>query len=160
MSITVRPAVAADLAGLHGPLRQTGALHATAEPGVFREAEPPLSADRFARLLADPECTVLVAEQRGAIVGVLIMSLRRTRDVPILVPRVTAHVNDLIVDEAHRRAGIGTALMEAARLWARAHGATDMHLNVWEFDREALRFYESLGYRVASRGMVLDLAQR
>jgi diamine N-acetyltransferase len=157
--LLVRTATAADLPALQELSRQIGAQHAAALPDVFREADPPLAPEHFERLLAGPESTALVAVREGEVVGLLMMYLRRAPDLPFFVPRVTAHVSDLVVDGRCRRAGIGRALMDAAAAWAREQGATRVGLNVWEFNQDARRFYEALGFRVALSNMVLELAE-
>lgn len=56
----------------------------------------------------------------------------------------------LVVDLAWRRRGIGKRLARAVERWALALGARWIELNVYEFNAEARRFYESLGYNPLS----------
>jgi ribosomal protein S18 acetylase RimI-like enzyme len=70
-----------------------------------------------------------------------------------MVPRRRAHVEALVVDERHRRAGVGTALMDAANSWARERGAVEILLTVWDGNAAAEAFYQRLGYRVVSRAL-------
>jgi ribosomal protein S18 acetylase RimI-like enzyme len=56
-------------------------------------------------------------------------------------------VNALAVATAHRRAGVGRALMEAAEDWGRRRGATSVQLDTWNESPLSVPFYESLGYR-------------
>ncbi|WP_347711037.1 GNAT family N-acetyltransferase [Thermalbibacter longus] len=51
------------------------------------------------------------------------------------------------------RRGIGRRLMRAAEGWAKAQGAVDLLLDCDAANRAAIRFYETLGYRV--RGLIL-----
>lgn len=59
---------------------------------------------------------------------------------------------------AQRGRGTGTALMQAVTDWARAAGASEVCLNVFEFNGGAVRLYERLGYQTRSRNMALVLA--
>ena len=70
-----------------------------------------------------------------------------------MVPRRRAHVEALVVDQRHRRAGVGTALMDAATAWARARGADEIVLTVWAGNAAAEAFYQRLGYGVVSRAL-------
>lgn len=72
---------------------------------------------------------------------------------PLMVRRRRAHVEALVVDRHHRRAGIGTALMSAASTWARDRGAAEVVLTVWAGNAAAEAFYERLGYGVVSRAL-------
>lgn len=51
-------------------------------------------------------------------------------------------VEDLAVDPTRRSEGIGTALLEAAREWARTRGATHLELDTGIARKDAQRFYE------------------
>ena len=52
-----------------------------------------------------------------------------------------------MVSSAHRRRGIGDALMRAAEARAREWGRDRVELTSSRWREEAPRFYESLGYR-------------
>ena len=47
--------------------------------------------------------------------------------------------------------------MEAAQDWARARGAAEMRLDIWEFPAGPLLFYQKLGYRILRRSLVREL---
>lgn len=51
-------------------------------------------------------------------------------------------VEDLAVDPARRSAGIGRALLDAAKAWARERGATHLELDTGIARVDAQRFYE------------------
>jgi GNAT superfamily N-acetyltransferase len=53
-----------------------------------------------------------------------------------------AWIEDLAVDPARRSEGIGKALLDAAKDWARERGATHLELDSGEARTDAHRFYE------------------
>lgn len=55
-------------------------------------------------------------------------------------------LSDLYVDEASRRAGVGEALMNAARAHAEATGACGLQLETAKSNLAGQRLYERLGY--------------
>ena len=57
----------------------------------------------------------------------------------------TAYVDLLVVDEAHRRQGIGKAFFREIERRARRHGAQKVELTVWNYNQTAIRAYESYG---------------
>ncbi len=134
--------------------RQADDLHARLVPDYFRSAARTYV--DWIRVLEAPLCRVLVEErqQQGlppVVVGVVSIRIFDTPDDPSMRPRRRGHVDTLVVDRNHRRVGIGTALMKAARSWAQEHGAAELVLTVWAGNQDADAFYQRLGYTVLSR---------
>lgn len=68
-----------------------------------------------------------------------------------------AHIFLLYVMPAHRRQGIGAALMRYAEDWARARGDRQIGLQVFASNQPALNLYYKLGYQTQSFWMVKPL---
>ena len=92
-----------------------------------------------------------------ALVGAVQVQVYDTPRDPLMVPARRSHVVDLVVDEAHRRRGVGRRLMEEAASWSRRQGAVQLVLSVWSENEEAEGFYRQLGYRPLNRVLGLDL---
>ncbi len=91
--------------------------------------------------------TTLVAEVEGGVVGYLFHEF---------VERLL-YVRHVVTDPARRRAGVGKALMAAARDVGVRAGADRWCLNVKDDNVAAIRLYESNGMRIASPSRVLRL---
>jgi ribosomal protein S18 acetylase RimI-like enzyme len=125
-----------------------------AEPQFFRRTDAPPPSRRFvADLLETGNGAFLLAEAAGEIIGFLTVRVGHPPDEPFLMGTRFAVVDSLGIAEAWRGKGAGRALMAAAEVWAAAHGAERLQLNVWEFNEGALAFYETLGYQTYSRNM-------
>ncbi len=81
---------------------------------------------------------VLVAEQAGALVGFITAYF----DMHSVRFGHRVWVEDLAVAPESRSAGVGKALLDAAKGWARARGATHLELDSGEARHDAHRFYE------------------
>jgi len=68
-----------------------------------------------------------------------------------------SHIFLLYVLPAHRRQGIGTALMQYAEEWARERGDCQMGLQVFVANQPAISLYQKLGYTAQSVWMVKPL---
>ena len=97
---------------------------------------------RFLRALRRyNDAAVFVAEVPDGIVGRL--SLGRDPH------PASRHVADLglMVAAAHRRRGIGKALLETAVDWARESGVRKLELHVFPHNEAAMALYEGFGFR-------------
>jgi ribosomal protein S18 acetylase RimI-like enzyme len=131
--------------------RELDLLHAGLAPDYFRPSAR--AAHEWRQLLAASDGVVLVdADAASAtLTGAVSVRVYDTPPDPAMVARRRGHVEMLVVGRAHRRRGIGRALMEGAASWARDQGAAELVLTVWAGNREAEAFYERLGYGELSR---------
>lgn len=102
-------------------------------------------AERMEQVLATGSHYAAVAEQDGAVVG-LVHALAR----PALEKPCEAVVQSLVVDRGTRGLGIGRQLMAAAEDWARSEGLASLALHTRIDRSDACRFYERIGYRKAA----------
>jgi GNAT superfamily N-acetyltransferase len=162
-AVIIRHAIDADYEDLCPLLAGLDAYHRAARPDLFQAADGPARTRAFiAGLIAGPDSTILVAEapqeSGGVLAGFAMLLLQVRSGLPIVVPRRLVVVENLFVDDDHRRAGIGRALLDRARAWAVARHAGHVEIAVHEFNRDAVRFYEALGYETSTRRLLLRVA--
>jgi ribosomal protein S18 acetylase RimI-like enzyme len=147
VEVRVRPATRVDVPALRRLRGQVHALHARLLPDFFR-----LETEGQALVLErDPYAEILLAEAADGIRGYIVVTVVDTPWDPSMTPRRRAHVEIIVVDEGHRRGGIGSRLMKEAGVWARGRGAVEIVLTVWTDNVEAEGFYRSLGYEPIAR---------
>ena len=157
MVVTIRPAVAADYPAVEVLAQEILAYHIAAIPDVFRGTEPALAEEYFEELLASAASTLLVAADAGTPVGFAVCEVRRARPSPMIIPRMIASIEQIMVTETTRGRGVGQALFNACVAWAKGRGADDLMLQVWEFNQDAIAFYERRGMTTLHRQMTLPL---
>jgi GNAT superfamily N-acetyltransferase len=113
-----------------------------AAPGI-RPADWSLdvAARRLEAAIADDRSTVLVADDNETVVGFATVYL----DIVSVRFGQRAWVEDLAVAPQRRSSGIGKALLDAAKTWARDHGAARLELESGAARIDAHRFYEREG---------------
>lgn len=136
---TIRAAMASDEPEVFRLLRQL-----LGDRGIGNEAVADSSRARrtFGALLDGARGRVLVAEDRGRILGVISVSY----DLAIRYDGEYAQVEELVVDEAARGMNLGAALVNTAVDAARARGCGAIGLYSREHNRA---FYEKLGFEYA-----------
>ena len=96
-----------------------------------------------------------IAEQ--SIAGYVIMELSEVSYLDILVPRKVAFIIDIAVMKRYQGKGIGYALFQQSIAWAKAKGSDSLDLMVWDFNQNAIAFYERQGMKSMNRTMSLEL---
>ena len=66
-------------------------------------------------------------------------------------------IDEFGVDESHRRKGVASAMISYIRDYAKKQGYTRIELNMWEFNRDALAFYEAAGFVTYRRYLEMKL---
>jgi GNAT superfamily N-acetyltransferase len=105
---------------------------------------------------ADPAAAGREAEEAGG-TSVFVGFCTAYQDIHSVRFGYRAWVEDLATHPDHRSQGVGSALLAAARDWARERGATHLELDSAEARADAHRFYEREGaaYRSISFGWEL-----
>jgi GNAT superfamily N-acetyltransferase len=118
---------------------------------------PPLWDERRAAValrqaMESHDAAVLIAVEDQAIVGFITGYL----DIHSVRFGYRCWVEDFAVDPGRRSQGIGKALLEAMRGWARERGATHLELDSADARLDAHRFYEREGADPGSRSFRWD----
>jgi len=62
-------------------------------------------------------------------------------------------IDDLCVNEKYREKGIGKKLFEEIVIFGKENGVKCIELMVWEFNQDAIKFYESMGMKIRIKRM-------
>ena len=97
--------------------------------------------ERLRVAIASPDSTILVAEDGGELIGfcTAYMDLESVRF------GQRCWVEDFAIDPRRRSRGVGAALLDAVKAWARSAGATHLELDSGLARTDAHRFYEREG---------------
>lgn len=108
--------------------------------------------DRHHHALEAPDQQLLVGCIDGAVVAHALARLSSTRrDAPLCM------IDELIVHPQARGLGVGSALLEATRSWALAHGCLAIESQVLPGNRAAKNFFERVGMKTRKMRVSADL---
>ena len=102
---------------------------------------------RLERLGASAADRLFVADHNGAVVGFAGIHVSPSFE----YDRDAAKVSAIVVDERHRRSGVGRALLAAVETEARARGCELVFLTTAERRDDAHEFYRRLGWEETGR---------
>ena len=154
MEVSIRKATAEDYNALCELFDEVDALHRGNLPHIFQKPNGPVREhDYYWGLITDENVGLFVAEVGEKLVGFVHSVIRDAPAIPVFVPRRYAIVDSIGVKSEFQNHGIGRMLMDTVHEWAIAKGATAIELNVYEFNKTAIAFYQRLGYETRSRKM-------
>jgi diamine N-acetyltransferase len=156
--VNIRPATIDDYDAISALFAEGDRLHAEHLPSRFRlPTGIPRSRQLVESCIVGPDATILLADDDGRGVGFAQLVVRDAPPNPILIPTRVGVLDTIVVSAADQRRGIGRLLLDAAVAWFRSRAASQIELNVYEFNHSAIAFYESLGFTTRSRTMVRGL---
>jgi GNAT superfamily N-acetyltransferase len=133
----IRPATEADLGAMVRLLADLFSIEADFKADARRQRRG------LALMLEEPaRRAVLVAERSGRIVGMVTVQLV----VSTAEGAPSGWVEDMVVERAERRRGLGRRLLVSAEHWALEQGATRLQLLADRANLRALRFYRRMGW--------------
>lgn len=147
MENIIRPAVADDADSVYALLLTIAALHKEARPDIFAGIVSKYTPAEVRARLENPDSGVFVAVSDDSVIGYIFCDIIKEGS------SKTLYIDDLCVDGSCRRGGVGSALMARAEAYAREKKCNSIMLNVWEFNRTAVMFYEKCGYETRTRHM-------
>ena len=153
MSFTVRYADLGDEGKIAELLVAIHTQHAQGRPDLFGKGHAKYDAATVRGMFHDPAAPMLVAADEGGVLGYAICKLMKNRN-PAQGDYTTLYIDDLNVDDAARRKGVGTALLDACRTLAKEKTCFNVTLNVWAFNEGAIAFYERNGFSL--QRMILE----
>jgi GNAT superfamily N-acetyltransferase len=114
-----------------------------------------LFGDYLLQRMDDKDSMVLAAVEDGEMIGYCLAYVQQRP--PVFTERMVGILSDLAVDETHRGAGAGGALLEAAMQWLRERGAKRVELRTSARNGAAIEFYSGHGFWVYDHMMTREL---
>lgn len=140
--------------------REVNDLHVSGRPYIFKPGFQEALRQYIYQIWADPAQEIVVAAQDGEIRGFAVLHEIRKPENPFMRERHFLDVDEFCVAAAYRRQGIATAMIGFIREWAQQKGFERLELNMWEFNQDALKCYEAVGFSTYRRYMEIDLGKR
>lgn len=99
----------------------------------------------------------ILAETNNIIIGICIVTIKPIPNNLSLVKRKVAYMEDLCVHENYRNSGVGTELFNEVKDRLSKLNIDSLELMIWQFNSNAMKFYENKGMTIRSSIMELKL---
>ena len=154
-NFTIRPGRREDAAEAARLWMQSAREHTAHDPIYATSPGAERVMRRFLADLAGSNHSFLfLAEDAGRTVGFISGELREGS--PTFQAKTWASVDDVFVEPVYRNLGVGRALLERVKGWAKERGADGVSLQVAAANERGRKFYAELGFREVSVYEVLE----
>jgi GNAT superfamily N-acetyltransferase len=147
-TVDIRQATVSDAQRLSSLCMDVQNLHAEHHPEIFKVPQSEdFAVSFFEEMLADPLVRAFIAEENGDAVGYLFCKLIEREETPFTFAARVLHIDQIGVRPAVHRRGAGQALMQRAEMLAGEWQVHRIQLDSWDFNLNAHRFFEHLGFQ-------------
>lgn len=135
-------------------------LHKETRSDVFLDFDLDFIIKYLNDCLKDDLSKIFVVEDisNKKVIAFAITKLNTTLNIPILKPSSYIFIDNLCVNKNYRNIGVGTLLFTSIKNFCLLKELDSIQLNVWDFNKIAINFYESLGFLTRNRRLEMKIA--
>ena len=141
----IREAEVRDIPAINSLLFQVNMVHYKGRPDLFKKGGRKFTDNDLQKMITEKTEPIFVCEEDGQVVAHAFCCFQVQQGSNILTDVKSLHINDLCVDERFRGKGIGTAVFQYLKNYAKETGCYNLTLNVWSLNKSAYEFYERQG---------------
>ncbi len=159
--IELRKALLKDFARVAELKNQIHSDYVRNAPDFYRNVEQPLTVEEYNAYI-DPSgkrCANVLLDG-SQIVAYAFTQVLESQNNALVYDQKQLFLDDLCVDETLRGRGYGNRLMQEIVSIAEESGCKTVELNVWDWNRSAIAFYQALGMEFTRLRMKRDLQSR
>ena len=144
----IQQATQQDIPQLSKLLQYICDLHSKIRPDLFAAGKSKYNEQQLLELLQASSRPIFVSRtEDGLAVGYIFCAVTLWQGEGF-VPQKSLYIDDLCVDQQYQHQGIGKALFNYARNYAKEIQCHNITLNVWQGNDSAIKFYQDLGLSV------------
>ena len=142
----IRKAKNEDIEQIITIIKEIAEIHVKNRPDIFKKKDKSIIRNWIENVIQNENEVILVASNKNdTIYGVLIYQIKEIKEHINLIDKKKLWIDELGVFERYRGQGIGKKLLQEAEQIARELECDSIELNCWDFNKEAIEFYEKNG---------------
>lgn len=146
MNISIRKAEKKDATKIAQLLETIAQLHHEGRPDIYGGGGAKYNVKDVEKKINNKDELILVAvNDEDTVMGYTMSKIYDVEQNGILMAHRKMYIDDVCVDANYRKHGIGRILMDATKQAAIDAKCHICELNVWAFNENAVKFYESCG---------------
>lgn len=136
---------------------QVNKVHSNGRPDIFRDDFSDEMKNIVYKVFDGENSDVIVAVNGDTICGFATVEYIVKAKSPYGLQRKFYQICEFGVDENFRRMGVATKLINFCKQEAKNKGFDRLELDVWEFNEDAIKFYDSVGFKTYREYKEMDI---
>ena len=149
--MNIRLATINDVENIINLLLQIHEIHLKARPDWFKKKT--LNFNYIKDIIEAKDGEIFIAEENDIIIGYCIINIRKYKNHEIFEDMENIEISEMCVDEKNRKRGVGKKLFDKVKIYGKEINAKNIELMVWDFNKEAIDFYEKMGMKTRIKRM-------
>lgn len=135
-------------------LNQISKIHYESRPDIFRKKSKNEIKKEVIEIVNNTERKILIAtDENSKIYGLIVYKIKEVKEHINLKNSKVLYIEDIGVDEKYRKKGLGKQLMKKVEEIAKELECRRIELNCWNFNEDAIKFYNQIGLTTQRRIM-------
>lgn len=147
MQVTIEIPRVEDFNKINELAKQVHELHVKWRPDLFFSVDEIISKECLKEMIRVKE--IFVAKIKDEIVGYITFNIKEKNN-PSMRYRKQLQIEAICVDEKNRGKGIGKVLLNKVKEFGKENDCTDLYLTVNKENKNAIRVYEKVGFKIKS----------
>ena len=158
MDLIIRKANIEDYDKINKLYWQSDCFHYNNEPYVYEKTDEGFRTKEYIESLLNEEKNILIAlETEKEIIGFLYAYEETKGHLPFHKKRKYIVINNIVIDENYRNNGYGEKILDYIIEYAKNGNYNDIVLNVYGFNKNAIKLYKKKGFKILTQDMILKL---
>ena len=158
MDLIIRNAKIEDYVRINELFWQSDYFHYENEPYIYKKTtEGYRSKEYIEELINDKNNNLIILEKENKVIGFLYAYEEAKGHLPFHQKRKYIVLDNIVIDEKYRNKGYGKILLDYIIEYAKKEKYNDIILNVYNFNENAIKFYEKNGFKTITQDMILKI---
>lgn len=152
----VRYAKSEDITRINEIVNEVNELHVKGRPDIFKSGLGDAMIGYLTDLLTAKDKSLFVSADGEDILGFAAVSYYTIPESPFSCCRNYCEITEFGIASKYQHRGVSSELMKFIQDEAAKRDIRRIELNVWEFNEDAIAFYEKMGFKSFRRHMELE----
>ncbi|QEN04762.1 GNAT family N-acetyltransferase [Thiospirochaeta perfilievii] len=154
----IREATSNDCKSISELYWESDNFHNINQPNIYSATEKPFRSEEFIKeQIEDKNSMFYIIEVEGDVIGFIYGYVESKGSLPIHKQRNYFYIDNIVVNKKFQAKGYGRMLLDKVISECKEKKYSDIMLNVYSFNNNAISLYDNIGFKEVAKDMILQL---